>query len=564
MEHHQMSVFLTKLFRGAGGARARKLGSLLEQRKWGLLQEEPRPDPTKYRYASTLKRDRIVCEILRKCKFPKGYTDNDTRAEAVRTFWECEFQCGKTNAKLTRLLGNASESYFETPEDLVAWELILRWRKEVKAVLGRLPLRLTPQFSGGATVSHSGDQATIPDKLSTPGSIYPEAISIYEHSVKNTQLEPLCRPFDINTHNIFFTVPKDSVKDRGCCKEASLALQLQLAVGSVLKRKYTRRYKVDLRHAKPLHMDLARGASCGMYDLATIDLSNASDTVAWLLVKLLLPEEWFTLVNSLRATHTDIDGTIVRLNKFSSMGNGFTFELETIIFRALCTALNAKQAWVFGDDIIVSRDVSSSVISALTYFGFTPNVSKTFCEGPFRESCGGDYFEGQAVRPHFLEEFPNEPRQWVALANGLLRADPHQRWTRAAWRYCCDQVPTEWRNFVPISFGDVGLHHPDGDRNVPYKRDSNGTPWFRAMVPVGRKVALGAYSEEVHIVALLLGTGTSIPQRGNPKGYRQVKLAGWGVSDPSIALTHHFASIKPPHPGELTGPRPAQPPKLVA
>ena len=177
MEHHQMRVFLTKLFRGAGGARARKLGSLLEQRKWGLLQQEPRPDPTKYRYASTLKRDRIVCEILRKCKFPKGYTDNDTRAEAVRTFWECEFQCGKTNAKLTRLLGNASESYFETPEDLVAWELILRWRKEVKAVLGRLPLRLTPQFSGCATVSHSGAQA---NNIAPVNQKIKEAEKLYE------------------------------------------------------------------------------------------------------------------------------------------------------------------------------------------------------------------------------------------------------------------------------------------------------------------------------------------------------------------------------------------------
>lgn len=542
-----MAVFLRKLFLEAGGARARRLGSLLDSGQWEALQQEPPPDPLKYRYPIPFKRDRIIAELLRKCKLPKDLSNNDTRAEAVRTFWSCEAQCGATNRKLVRLALNAEDNYFDSSADLAWWQLIVAWRKEIKLCLGRLPSGLTPKYSGGATISHKGDKATIPDKLSVPGSIYPESIDIYEHAVKHTPVYLLCHPFNVVTHNEFFTVPKDSVKDRGCCKEASLSLQLQLAVGEVMKQKYRQRYKVDLRQAKPLHMQLARDASAGHAQLATIDLSNASDTVSYWLVALLLPPEWFALVDSLRAVRTEIDGDFVVIQKFSSMGNGFTFELETLLFRSLCAAIHAEKAWVFGDDIIVDKASSGTMLEALSYFGFTPNTKKTFCEGPFRESCGGDYFEGMAVRPHFLKEFPDEPQQWVALANGLLRADPDQRWTRSAWRYCIDQVPSVWRGFVPRWAGDTGFHHPDGDWSIPNKRDSNGTPWFFAMVPVGRKVSLGKYSSEVQLASLLLGTGTSIPRRGKPKGYRRTRLPLWGLSEgASSALP--FPKLKPPIP----------------
>ena len=547
MKHHQMAVFLRKLFAEAGGARARRLGSLLESGQWELLQRESPPDPTKYRYANTLKRDRLIAEILRKCKLPRDLSNNDTRLEAVRTFWSCEAQCGATNRRLVSLALNASENYFESSAELAWWQLIVAWRKEISLCLGKLPSGLTPKYSGGATISHKGDQATIPDKMSVPGSIYPESVSIYEHAVKHTQVEFLCRPFQVVSHNVFFTVPKDSVKDRGCCKEASLSLQLQLAVGEVMKQKYRQRYKVDLKQAKPLHMHLAREASAGHASLATIDLSNASDTVSYWLVALLLPWEWFTLVDSLRAERTEIDGRSVVIQKFSSMGNGFTFELETLLFRSLCTALQTEKAWVFGDDIIVDQGSSKKLLEALEYFGFTPNTNKTFCEGPFRESCGGDYFEGQAVRPHFLKEFPDEPQQWVALANGLLRGDPEQRWTRSAWRFCFDQVPSVWRGFVPRWAGDTGFHHPDGDWAVPNKRDSNGTPWFFAMVPIGRKVSLGTYGSDVQLASLLLGVGSSIPQRGKPKGYRRTRLPLWGLSE-NASSKLPFPILKPPRP----------------
>ena len=167
-----------------------------------------------------------------------------------------------------------------------------------------------------------------------------------------------------------------------------------------------------MRHAKLRHMRLARLASAGRLSCATIDLSNASDTVAYQLVKLVLPPDWFELLISLRAPFTDMDGKRVRLEKFSSMGNGFTFALETLLFWTLCDTVSNGEAQVlrvFGDDIIVDTAHAKACVKALEFFGFTPNAKKTFLEGPFRESCGGDYFNGVSVRAVYVKNLPDEP-----------------------------------------------------------------------------------------------------------------------------------------------------------
>ena len=125
------------------------------------------------------------------------------------------------------------------------------------------------------------------------------------------------------------------------------------------------------------------------------------------------------------------------------MGNGFTFELETILFRTLMKVITNYDVRVFGDDIIIDSGSAPLALKVLEWAGFRINEKKSFCEGPFRESCGGDYFEGVAVRGHFLEEIPDAPQNWVALANGLHRVGLGRT---AAWYFCVDQVPSDWRN----------------------------------------------------------------------------------------------------------------------
>jgi hypothetical protein len=117
------------------------------------------------------------------------------------------------------------------------------------------------------------------------------------------------------------------------------------------------------------------------------------------------------------------------LEKFSSMGNGFTFELETIIFAAICaTALKRHghhgqlgvDVFVNGDDMIVPTVMAHNVISVLRFCGFEINEAKSyFGSESFRESCGGDFFAGKPVRSYYLKNVPYSPETWIPVCNGL-------------------------------------------------------------------------------------------------------------------------------------------------
>lgn len=377
-------------------------------------------------------------------------------------------------------------------------------------------------------MSDRGRQTTIPDKMSSLPTWYASSVTalLHDHMVMGTPIPPV---FKTVRGNDFFTVPKDSRRDRGCCMEASGPLMLQLSIGKLLKARYRNVYKVDLRQAKPLHQKLAQRASMDG-SLATIDLSNASDTLCKELVAALLPEDWFELLNSLRAPFTKIGPRSVRLEKFSSMGNGFTFELETILFRTLCDVLTRGTVSVFGDDIVCPLRDSDVVIAALKFFGFVPNTKKTFCDGMFRESCGGDFFNGVPVRPHFLEEPPDEPQKWIGLANGLARVGLSRS---AAWWYAVDQVPASYRVFGPSHLGDLVIND---DEAKPFLRWHKATarqePYWAINVPVTRTFRLEEhFPMRVVVCAATLGVKPDVAVRKSVIGYRRGYVLAYGVND---------------------------------
>ena len=541
----QVRKFLSKVYRGVGSARAMRLHRLLDSGEWALLQKERMSSPSVYQNAQAYLKDALVVELTRKLLLPG---DSDARRrKAVETFWASETQCADTNRRLHPYL---TQQWFNRPCELRVANFINSWRKEMKRALGPAPKnwRLTPRFSGGSTLSDVGKLITIPDKMSSLQTVTARAIGIADDALYGT---PLAGAAQVVIANRFFTVPKDSEKDRGCCVEPSINVALQLDVGRLMKARYRESYQVDLAQAQPLHRKLAQRASSGELDLVTVDLSNASDTVAKVLVEILLPSDWFALLNSLRSHSTEIDGQIVLNHKFSSMGNGFTFELETFIFRSLMATLGCKQAFAYGDDLICERERADDLLAALGYFGFTPNVNKTFCEGPFRESCGGDFFDGQPVRAHYLKELPDEPQKWLALANGLRRADPSMLWLHAAWRYCVDQLPTDWRNYGPESLGDTVVHVDEPERHTtmrqlhPHMRElvwcpsffDAKAPHYRTKIPVSRKYALGAYwSERIAMIAGALGVPEFVSTRDDVIGYKTEYVIAYGVKDPQAGF----------------------------
>lgn len=345
--------------------------------------------------------------------------------------------------------------------------------------------------------------------------------------------------------------------------ESSINIALQLAVGSHLKDLLKRRWGYDLRYGKESHMYAAQWASrTGSH--ATIDLSSASDTVSYRLVELLLPRQWFELLDSLRAPATSVSGKRHYLQKFSSMGNGFTFELETLIFGAICRVVQRElgaeedDTLVFGDDIIVPTRAARSVLALLRFFGFSPNERKTFLSGAFRESCGGDFFNGVPVRAAFIEELPDEPAKWISLANSLRRvayADggPASRrdFIRRAWLRCLDNIPGDIRRLRgPVHLEDIVIHdeperwamvpqhlHPKAKTFGDHTVSTAG--WDQAFIyawcPVPKVLPFHHWKSSVVLVCAILGLPSSgVTPRGGVSGYRVRKIPLLGLSSSLI------------------------------
>lgn len=206
-------------------------------------------------------------------------------------------------------------------------------------------------------------------------------------------------------------VPKNSKTDRSIIIEPTFMSYVQKALGSAIRDRLLK-VGIDL-NCQMKNRDLAMLSS--VFDnLATIDLKAASDSISYMIVNLILPPDWFEALSSFRSASVAYKRrrSIFQLEKFSSMGNGFTFELESLLFFCLGQAVRQslglskypKNFAVYGDDIIIEREAFDTIVALFRYCGFNTNVDKTFETGPFRESCGGDYLNGFDIRPFYKRD----------------------------------------------------------------------------------------------------------------------------------------------------------------
>lgn len=479
-----------------------------------------RVDPLAYNDPESFARDYQACELLRKYVDLPNLSKKDRASVAREGFYDAERQCSITNHRLSPLL---EDHLFY---GAAVWDIVSRIRKEIKAVLGKIPSVLHGRFGPGATYGDRGRLTTIPDKMSSRPTLTSPVRDLLIHWGETHWGRAVYARRDVIETvrgNRFTTVPKDSLKDRGICIEPSVNLFYQLAVGKEI-RDLLRAAGIDLRRGQEIHRQVACDASAsGLF--STIDLSSASDTVSRLLVKLLLPKEWFDLLDCLRSPTTLIDGKTVLLEKFSSMGNGYTFELETLIFYGICRACDqlsmaGEGIWVYGDDIICRSSVSDNVLSTLKFLGFTPNGRKTFTSGPFRESCGGDFFDGVAVRPFNIKETPCEPQHFITLANQIRRfAAPNWgRWhdLRNVWFSVLDALPTQVRRCRgPESLGDIVVHD---DQHRWDLRVRSGVRFIRCYRPAAfGRIGIGHFRADVQLATALYGA-IDTNQKGHPLG----------------------------------------------
>lgn len=226
------------------------------------------------------------------------------------------------------------------------------------------------------------------------------------------------------------TVPKDGRQDRPIAIEPRLNLMLQLGVDGFI-RKRLKRWGIDM-DSQVVNQYLAYEGSIrkDADSPVTIDLSNASDTISLRLVKLLFPQEWYDYLCATRCRFGLMpDGSKLRYSKLSSMGNGYTFAVETLIFSATCYAAMKVSGikWshdnvsVFGDDIIVPQSASSALINLLQACGLEVNETKSFLDGNVRESCGSDWVSGVNMRPVFVKTIPETVCDLYTVRNLILR-----------------------------------------------------------------------------------------------------------------------------------------------
>lgn len=262
-------------------------------------------------------------------------------------------------------------------------------------------------FSGGASTSKSRRRSSPATKFLDKADATADALPIFYDLTRGTMwaehISAGLEPRRV-AGNVMFTVPKNSDIDRCAAKEPDLNMFLQKMLGNQI-RTLLKRTGIDLNDQR-INQELARVGSVDG-SLATIDLSSASDSVCTRLVEEVLPSDWFYYMNRFRSPITDIDGVAHRNEMFSSMGNGFTFELESLLFYALARATAYFGGWkgrisVYGDDLIVPAGMYDDLVSVLAFMGFTVNPKKSFSEGPFRESCGAHWHYGADVKPFYL------------------------------------------------------------------------------------------------------------------------------------------------------------------
>lgn len=388
---------------------------------------------------------------------------------AESDFQKAEARCAETNVRLNRW----AHSPFANE--------ITRMQNWIDRILGPLNLDEVAAhfaFGPGATTRVSRRKACMAEKYTGKPHATPDCADLAAAYIKimaNAWYEATGSseiPVEVVSGNRVTTVPKNRKKRRTIAIEPDMNMYFQKGFGAVI-RKRLRNCGIDLNDQSH-NQKLAQLGSLGG-SLATIDLSMASDTVSKGLIELLLPSPWVTALGMCRSNigvlPSGWGSEKVLYRKFSSMGNGYTFELESLIFsaaiHAICPdSLRAGLSSVYGDDIILPHDSAHSLIGLLDYLGFSTNLKKTHTERgrvAFRESCGKHYLGGEDVTPFYVKKRPSNLLDLFKIHNQIWRYQDRCRWLGFETRYRLLDVCAWLRSHAPSGFTGQTICNGVGD-----------------------------------------------------------------------------------------------------
>jgi len=413
-------------------------------------------DPRRYLDRLSFHKDYLAVKFL--SKFNGLSTSFDKTATAIEAFKGFEVRCRETNARI---------QHFPHHCDSDVAEIVRLVRGKIRNVLGECNSTVLEKVFGMAGFG-PGVSTTIKGRWLSPwkklGDPRPGVTKTLDY-VLSLSLTASDYPSWPGIHlrqstpgNTITCVPKNSKTDRTIAIEPQINSFFQKGVGAYLRGKLKRHFGIDLT-SQEANQEFARQGSISG-EVATLDLEAASDTVSNGVVELLIPQSWSTFLRALRSPMYFLDGKWYPYEKHSSMGNGYTFELETLIFASIasccCDAIGiAWEGTCYGDDMIAPTRAVPLIQSVLTYLGFTLNTKKSYWESPFRESCGADWYAGVKVTPFYLRK-QGDNLQVQTFANWLRTESPSWMNISKTWWHCYHYLPRPFRYKIPNGL-DGGL-----------------------------------------------------------------------------------------------------------
>jgi len=365
-------------------------------------------------------------------------------------------------------------------------------------------------FGPGADGSTERGMTSAYNKLSKPGCVTPGAYPYLNVFSEITSLGMLfvgnigtgLLNIELARGNSVTFVPKSAKTDRPIAVEPRWNVFFQKGVGRYIRNRL-KHFGVNLDY-QGLNQALAIYSSrTGKY--ATIDLASASDTVSREVVLDLLPEPWSTMLNALRSPSYSLDGEWKDYHKWSSMGNGYTFELESLLFWALCSSIDDDVS-IYGDDLIVPTKSFDTIVRVLEFCGFSVNTEKTFSIGPFRESCGQDAFNGISVTPIYWKE-PLDDQGTLTLVNQITVLSSRLGTSgfrtpslRKVWKNLVYQLPKQFQQRGPSIISTV-VHDCESSWAAVRKHGWDGK-FINVWVPIPRRFRYFNY--DAAVMSLLL------------------------------------------------------------
>lgn len=419
------------------------------------------------------------------------------RQSAYAKLLESEVRCRETNRNF---YGPEALDWSNARIPLHLLKVYNRARRIIGRLLGQFDWELFPScvdFSPGATTEFPRRSSKVSNKWQSGSHITPRATPYGKafrtwckappmdfESTGALHAWPEFRPIECNT---VFTVPKRFDTDRTAAKGTTWNTALQKGVGSMVRSRCQRWSDPLLRpDAQVLHGLMAKlGSRTGLF--VTGDLSGASDSVTTGHVSTFFPESWSKVMLDLREEYGQMpDGSIVRWEKVGSMGNGFTFEVETVLFYGLVKACCKSSDFVsvYGDDLIYPETAHELVVEAMSFCGFEFNREKTYSGShPFRESCGAYYHAGVDVKPYFIENLPATLGSVIQLHNDIVgwhrTAHPDGPWGDVVAK-CRELVPK--RYWGPL--GVAGVLWCEWDEATPRFKPSFQSWALLSVLPV--------------------------------------------------------------------------------